>query len=366
MPGPLPANTRPARSPADGSRDAARAAPWLILVAVVLALLGALALWGPGRGAPGSADTQADYGAGTPAGVEDLTEQLAELGDLFNRASENKRDLGPLIDRLDALIAQRPGSAAAHTLRAQMLLEAGRPREALLAFQASLKLQPRQARVHQMAGDLAMNLKQFEEARHHYEQALSIEPGSGRYAVSLANLQAKLNEDDQAVQTLLAAIRQDSGLHKAYALLSDIYARKNKLGLALGQIDRAIDAVPDGQAGMRTAYVLKRAALLRRDNRAGESLLALQSLPPADQLRPGVMKDSATSWMMLGKPRRAAELYETALRLDPSNDQAAAEAARWRIKAGDFDAARKHIQALRRINPRHEALNGLDKALEDG
>ena len=347
-----------------GRRRSGSAAPWLILVVVVLGLLGALAIWGPGRGTTGSVDTKSDSGA--TADSKGIADELETLGDRFIQASENGRDIQPLIDRVEGLIAKHGDSAEAHTLHAQMLLEAGRPGEGLKAFEAALAVQPREARVHQMAGDLAMNLGQYEVARHHYEQALSIEPGSGRYAVSLANLQFKLHEDDRAVATLLTALRRDSKLHGAYMLLSDIYAGQNKLGLALDQAGRAIDSVPAGDTRTRSIYVVKRAALLRRDNRPAESLAALQGLALQGGLESLILRDTARSWGMLGKPGMAAEVYERVLRADPSSDLAAAEAARWRIKAGDLEAARKHVEALRRINPRHEALEGLDKALGGG
>ncbi len=354
----------PVRVACGGHRLVGGAAPWLILVVVVLGLLGGLAMWGPGRGGSDSADAQAENAAATHN--KDITGELEELGDLLIQGAENKRDLRPLLDRLDALIAEQPGSAEAHTLHAQILLEAGRPEEALGAFQEALKIQPRQAQVHEMAGNLAMRLEQFEGARHHYEQALSIEPGSGRYAVCLANLQFKINEDDEALVTLLSALRRDSELHSAYSLIADIYAKKNKIRLALDQSQRAIDTVPEGKPRTRSVYVLKRAALLRRNNQPAESLAVLSELSPDAGLRALVLKDMATSWAMLGKPEMAAKLYEQVLRGDPSSDLAAAAAARWRIKVGDIDAAREHVGALRRINPRHEDLIELERELGDG
>lgn len=358
---PIPPNIRPIRHRVNHTRDAGGAAPWLILVAVVLAVLGGIALWGPKRGGPDrSAPVETQ-----PAPAAAVTAELTELGDLFGQVTDNNRGVQPLIDRIDALIASHPEQSAAHILRGQMLLHAGRPDQALEAFQASLKLQPRQANVHRLAGNLAMQLQKYDDARHHYEQARSIEPGNGEHAVYLANLQLKIGEDDQAVKTLLTAIRLDSQRHEAYALLSDIYARQNKVGLALGQIERAIQTASAQSPGPRTAYVLKRAKLLRRDNQPGESLAALQALPQDARLEPLVMRDIATSWMMLGKPQRAAEQYELALRLDPSSDLAAAEAARWRLKAGDVETARKHVQTLRRINPRYEAIPKLEQALRE-
>lgn len=335
--------------------------PWLILVGVVIALLAALALVGPGRGK--NAATDSNTPPASPADGQAITETLQELGDQLSQAVENSRDLDPLLDRLNQLLAEHPDVAEAHTLHAQMLLEAGRPEDALVAFQSSLKIQPRQASLHQVSGDLAMNLKQYEDARHHYEQARSIEPGSGRYAISLANLQLKLNEDDQALETLLTALRRDSGLHGAYALLADIYAKKNKLQLALDQSQRAIETAPAESVNTIAVYTIKRAALLRRNNQPAESLAALNALSPPAHLQSKILQDTATSWAMLGKPQMAAELYENVLRADPSSDLAAAQAAAWRIKADDPEAAKQHLQTLRRINPRHEAILELESKL---
>lgn len=334
---------------------------WVLLSLVLLVVLAAFAWWGSGRRV---GDT-ADQGRLPAMDIEAVSQELAQIGDLFSEAMEHGRDVRKLIDQVNALVQVYPDMASAHTLLGQMLISSGRGEESLSAFQASLKIDPRQAGVEMLAGTIAVKLGRLEVAQHHYEQALSIEPNNGRYAVSLAMVQLKLGQEDQAVQTLLSAIRRDSNLHRAYMVLSDIYAHQNKIGLAMSPIERAIELVPADNPQLRVTYVLKRAALLRRNNQPAESLATLLALPGDAQLRPIVMRDTATSWRMLGKPAMAAQMYEQALRLDPSSDLAAAGAARWRIKTGDIETARKHVEALRRINPRYEALTGLDEALRD-
>lgn len=335
--------------------------PWLIAVVVVLALLGAMALWGPGRG--GSDPAGGGSNAAAPADAQTVSAELAELGDRFAQTMDNQRDAGQLIDRIDRFLADHPDAADAYTLRGQALIYAGRPEEALKSFERSLELAPRQAGVRVLAGTTAMGLERYQEALKHYETALSIEPGNGINAIYLANVQQKIGQDDEAVATLLTALRRDSGLHGAYALLSDIYTKQNKLAMAMDQIGRAIETAPEVNVSARTAYTVKRAALLRRDNRPAEAIAALEALPPEARLRPEVLRDTATGWAMLGKPAMAAELYERVLAVDPSSDTAAAGAARWWVKAGNPDAAKRNLQALRRINPRHEAVNELDATL---
>ncbi len=338
------------------------AAPWLVASAVVLALLGAMALWGTGRGTPQPAGP--DTTKPTPGETDSLDAELAELGDRFAQVMDNNRDAQPLIDRIDRFLADHPDVADAHTLRGQVTIYARRPKEALASLERSLELEPRQAEVRVLAGSAAMGLEHYEQAIKHYETALSIDPGKAINAVYLANAQQRIGEDDLAVTTLLTALRRDSRLHSAYALLSDIYAKQNKVALALDQIGRALENAQAENTAARTAYTLKRAALLRRDNRPAEAIAALEALPPQARVTPDVLRDTATGWAMLGKPAMAAELYERVLAVDPSNDLAAAEAARWWLKADNPDAARRNLQALRRINPRHEAVNELDVQLK--
>lgn len=343
-------------------RETGGAAAWLVLGLLLLAIIGAVALWGSGRGGDEPADTPTT-GQPSPADVQALNDELTELGGLFGHVMNNKRDAQPLIERIDALLAKYPDSAAGYTLRGQVLMYVGQLDGAIKSLERSLEVEPRQADIHRLAGTAAMQMNQLEAARRHYQQAQSIEPGDGSHAVFLANAQHKLGQIDEAVATLLAAIRRDSELHSAYALLSDIYAGQHKLGLAMDQIERAMETAPAKHTSTRVAYTLKRAALLRRDNQPAESLALLDALPQDARMRADVLRDTATSWALLGKPAMAAEHYEKVLVIDPSNDLAAAEAARWWLKVGDIEAARRNLKALRRINPRHPAAPELDAAI---
>ncbi|GAB4194866.1 MAG: hypothetical protein Kow00105_09100 [Phycisphaeraceae bacterium] len=325
---------------------------------MVLLVLGGFAWFGGGR--EKRKPIIPELSAPTDSQRTALQDQLAELGDLFGQAMEHGRDVQPILERLDGLIAQYPESAAAHLLRGQVLAYANQGEAALEAFEKSLEMEPRQAGVHVLAGTVAYKLRKLERARTHYETALSIEPGHSEYAVYLANVQHKLGDDRSAVTTLLGALRRDSKCHSAYALLSDIYASQNKLSMALDQIERALEVLPEREPSARTAYVLKQAGLLRRANKPERALMSLAKLESGEQLRPDVMRATATCWAMLGKPGMAAEVYERALAVDPTNDHAAAEAVRWRLKAGDLDAARDNLNALRRINPRHVDLPDLE------
>lgn len=331
---------------------------WLILV-VLLLLAGVFTylILNPARrhkpvvpslATPTDPDTQA------------LNDQLDELGDQFGGVMEHQRDTQPLIDKINALIAEHPGAPEAHTLLGQVLIFAGRFDDGLAELKQSLKLNPDQPNVHELAGTTAATLGRLDEAEHQYTEAMRLDPDNPRHAVFLATVQHKLGRDDQAIATLINVVQHDAGQHAAYALLSDIYAGQGKLGLALDQAQRAIDALNKPNSPTFVLYTRKRAKLLRQDKQPAESLALLTALPEKAQTRPDVMRDIAESWDMLGKPALAAQLYEQALTADPTNDLAAAEATRWWLKAGDPEAAQRTLAALRRINPRHPDLPKLD------
>jgi len=336
---------------------------WLVIVLVGLVLIVLLTLFGRGQ------RSQPVVPPLTVPVSEDavrMNDQLSELGDQFSQVMEHQRDAGPLLEKLEALAERHPDTAAVHTLRGQVLMYAGRWEASLAALQASLEHDPKQPGIHQLAGSVAAQLELLDTAQDHYQQALDLEPEVGAHAIFLANIQHKMGLDHEANITLLQAIRRDSDLHGAYALLSDIYATQGKLDLAMQQIQRALEATADLPEQARTVYSIKKASLLRKQQQPAESLGVLNALPLTAQLRPDVMRDTAASWSMLEKPAMAAEVYEHALTRDPSSDHAAAQAAHWRLEAGEPNAASRHLKALRRINPRHPDIPTLDKRLKHG
>jgi tetratricopeptide (TPR) repeat protein len=106
----------------------------------------------------------------------------------------------------------------------------------------SLDLDRQQPEVQLLAGTVAMQLGNTEQAAQHYSMATGLSPREPRYLVHLALAYLKLGQTDRARDTFLGAIRVDSSCHAAFKGLADLYAQQNKLDLALGQIQNAIDA----------------------------------------------------------------------------------------------------------------------------
>jgi hypothetical protein len=75
------------------------------------------------------------------------------------------------------------------------------------------------------------------------------------------------------------------------------------------------------------------------------------------------MHDMAICWSLLGKPDEAALIYERAAAETLTRWDMYAEAAHWRIKAGDRDTAIQLLDTVRRLNPRAPVIAQLEEQL---
>ena len=249
-------------------------------------------------------------------------------------------------------------------LLGQVLYVHGNRQEAYAQWQRSLELDPRQPELQLTAGTLAFDLGEVRKAAGHYSQAVSLETTNTRYLLHLARAQIELADYDAARSTLLRALSLDSTQHEAHASLADLYKRQNKLTSALTQIDKAIETAPSLATEARVQYTLTKARILRSNNQPQDALVLLGNLPEMDQDRREVLDSMATCWAMLEKPDRAALLYEEALQAHPLDWEMAALAAQWRLRSGDPESARRHLQTVRRINPRAPVIQELQEKLE--
>jgi len=291
--------------------------------------------------------------------------QLEELQQRFNQIAGDHADTSQILHEAQRLVERYPQYAPARTFLGQGLIHRGQFEQAYEQLGLSLDLNPQQPEVHLLAGTLGYQLKRFDRAIGHYSMAVGMVPSNPRYRLHLAQAYLRQRKTDQARDELLTALKIDSTMHEAYASLADLYAQQNKLHLALAQIQKAIQYTPPGSPqDQRSYYTRRKAKLLLRDNRPEEALMSLQNIGPRGQSDPAVMDDMANCWSMLGKPERAAQMFERGLAVDPSRWVFAAKAALWRIKSHDPEAARGHLATLRRINPRTPVIEELTALLE--
>lgn len=365
---------RKTRSNASGrGRIRGRVVVWLILVAGAAVGMS----WWAIQGRQGEATPKI-----APKWDRDAAkEEFEQIGTAFTDAVAEKQNIDSFLTVARRMIKKYPGLADTHRFHGQVLAVKARSEpspeqfrrtlgQALKELEKSLELNSQQANVHEMAGSVALELELYDQAESHYSQAVGIDPHESRYRVSQAVIFLKRKKYDQVRTTLAVALKRNSALHQAHAVFSDMYAKQNRLDMAMQQIQKAIDLVPPvTERDKLLVYVGNKAELLRRANREMEALRILEEqLFPDELSKPEIVKQLALCYAKAGAFDRAAACYEQVLDKHLTDAKAMESllkgAAEFRINAGDLDAARDHINLLGLYHPDSPVLAELRSKLK--
>lgn len=331
---------------------------WVVIALIVLGLIAAAFAATYWRGVLDR--TAQNIKAKDVSWKKQAREELATLQDIYtNRRQEGS--VAPMIDAARELVARYPKLDGAHVLLGQMLLDAGKYKQGLKHLQDGLALNDRQSEVHLLAGNTALMIDDVSAAERHISKAIGLDQTNGKLRLHMAQIHLRRREHDEARMSLLEALKLDSSLHEAYSGLSDLYARKNKLDLALQQINKAIDRCPEVDRRDWAVYIRKKARLLRRANKGADALRVLEALSARERIDPDVMHEAALCHAMLGKPDQAAKLYEQALFVLPLDVRLLEGAVRWHHKAGHAETAQRHLRSLRKVDPDLKVIEELER-----
>ncbi len=262
---------------------------------------------------------------------------------------------------LTELAKRYPDDAETRSALAQVLYAQHNVPGAYEQITQALALDSRKANDHQFAGELAMMLDQPEAARAHYAAAMKLAPGAAQHALRLANAHLRLGDPDAARMLALRTLKLNPSVHQAHAMLAEIAARRNKLPMAVDQMDKAIAAADQDQTVR--LYTLQKARYLRRDNQPQRALAVLEAMGRAAMIDDAVIEELAQTHLQLNQPRAAARLWAARLARDPGHVAAAAEAGLCFDRAGDRRNARHYLALAQRLNPDHPQVQALATAL---
>lgn len=267
---------------------------------------------------------------------------------------------------LEQLLRQYPDDAESHSLLAQALVGQGKLEPAYRHAARATALGPRQEKLHQFAGQLAAKLGDYDQAKQHYQAAADLAPEAPQHPLLLAALHLQLNELDEAQFQALRALQRDASVHQAYAIVSQAAARKGKLDMAVDQINKALILVEPGSDRAIT-YTISKAQLLRRANRPGEALDTIAALGEIALSMPRLVEEQAACYLMLSKPDDAARAWAELLIRQPTNANAAAQAALNYQRAGNQQLASHYLMLAERLKPHHPIVMQLkDEGLSAG
>lgn len=212
----------------------------------------------PTESAPKPADTPkpADKPAPTPAPTPTPTPSptalpsTQELIEKARTAGKDRAKLEAVLLEIDARLAAKE-SAPDHFLRAQLLDVLQRPKDALAALEATLRLTPDDVEAHHLAGLVAADLGREDDAFTHWSAAANGKPphpgsafNAGQYlynakryeeALTMWRITTKVNPDDfdaakKIVQALNALGRHDDA-EAAKSEVKRIFASSTDAGV---------------------------------------------------------------------------------------------------------------------------------------
>ncbi|MBB6429673.1 tetratricopeptide repeat protein [Algisphaera agarilytica] len=295
---------------------------------------------------------------------EEAQTQLEDLAARFSAAIENERDVQPLLEPVDKIVAQQPGLRDGQKLLGQIHAQLGDIQPAYDAFAAALMIDPNEAHLQNLAGTAAMMLDDVTAAETHHRLAAQQSPDDPVLLVPLADVLLKTQRWDEARNILLRVLELDSTLHQPHAALSDVYAGRGEEGddvRAIDQMEKALSKLPltAEWAEQRVVYARKLARLFSERDEPMEAIAVLDSLSPEARFSPDVLRETAEYLEANGQVVLAGLQYEMALKARPTEADYAAESALWYLKGGDRGAAQSMMERLESIDPRHMTLEVL-------
>ena len=299
-------------------------------------------------------------GPTTGPSVDDAAEEIDQLQHAFVDLVEKKSPASGLVSSGEDIANRYPNNDAAQMLFGQILLNDHQYQAAYSQMIKSLAIRPHQPEVELLAGTIAHDLKQDNLAEIHYRNAVQLDPANPRIRMHLAQLYFDRKDYNVAASIALDILQRDSSSHQACAMLADILVEKGDIRHAIETFQTAIEKTPAKDHELRSIYIRKKAALHRRLNEPTLSLQALRQLDPKETTTTEVIEEIAQSWALLGRPEQAAEVYDDAAALNPTNWQFSAGAARWYINAGDKPNAQRHIQLIRQYNKKLPVIAELE------
>ena len=148
------------------------------------------------------------------------------------------------LEQFRQIQTQDPNSAAAHMLSGEALDGLARTPEAIVEFEAAVKIAPREPEVNFGLGYLHWKLSQFDQAAKYFNDELAIDPNHPQALAYLADIAFKNNEPEKALPLLQKVVKQRSDIRIAYVDLGAILTQQKHYTEALAALKQAVKLDP--------------------------------------------------------------------------------------------------------------------------
>ena len=161
------------------------------------------------------------------------------------------------LDEFRQILGQDPDSAAVHMLSGEALDGLGRTVEAVVEFEAAVKMAPQEPNVHFGLGYLYWKQHKYDEAKAALEVELSIDPANAQALAYLGDIELKRNAPEKALLLLNKAIHLRNDMRIAYVDIGAILSEQKKYRealVALLRAERLDPAQPDAHYRLARLY----------------------------------------------------------------------------------------------------------------
>lgn len=282
----------------------------------------------------------------------ELLERLPEGDDVGHRelllilALLRKGDNDGARAQAEAILAARPGDAAAHRLMGGFHLAVGEFDSALSQFETALELEPDELSTLVNLARVDVELGQPERARARFSGLLQRKPGDLGALIALAHIAERGGDREEAMSYLERANKHNPNAPSPAVSLARYYLQSDQLDKAGARAEQAVRVGPSVASAHLTLGLVR----LRqgRDAEAVASFERSVALAPNDSLGHFHLGRAQEK---LGKLDAANRAYERALELDEKFYPARAAMIGVSQKRGDYKSAIALVGELEKSLP---------------
>jgi tetratricopeptide (TPR) repeat protein len=228
-----------------------------------------------------------------------------------------------------------------------VLIDQGKPREAIAQYVEAVRINPRYADVRNNLGNAMLQQGQVEEAVAQYREALRINPAYTDAHYDLGNALVRQGKQEAAVAEYEEALRLNPYYADAvHTNLGNAFLQQGKPEEAIAQYGEALRINP-AYAGARNDL----GYALFRQGRPEEAMAQYVEALRIDPTFAGTHNNFGDALVQQGRLEEGIAQYREALRLDPANENAHINLGNAMIEKGESGGAIAEMQKALDLQP---------------
>jgi tetratricopeptide (TPR) repeat protein len=244
------------------------------------------------------------------------------------------------------VVDRRPINPRAYNNLGFALANTGHTKEAIVQYEAALRLEPDYAEVHNNLGNALVNTGHTPEAIAQFEEALRLKPNYAKAHYNLGNTLANTGHTSEAIAQYEAALRVKPAFVEAHSNLGIALAKTGRTTEAIAQYEAALRLKPDSAE----AHNNLGSALAR----LGHTPQAISQFEEALRFNPDYAEAHSNLGNALantGHTSEAIAQYEAALRLKPDSAEAHSNLGSALASVGHTSEAIAQFEEALRLKP---------------